>query len=172
MADTLELAKKAITWNWPFILSLVADGVTEEKCHLHVVVGQCTSTGGSSPQGQRSMGDSEDWGQPLDEIAYSLFEITCRTGRRASEVPLSDRKAGETKHSGSVIVDSVVAAVFGFQPELNEMIAGMIAATFRGLLRLEGLLLVGRPVEGIELDDFLPDGWPNQGAESSASSPA
>jgi hypothetical protein len=77
-------------------------------------------------------GKPEEWLLPYDDIALSKAWVTYDRRKPSRDVPVEERELGETVFFGSVIVENVIVAVSGFNPNLDEMFAYMIAHHIRG----------------------------------------
>jgi hypothetical protein len=77
-------------------------------------------------------GKPEEWLFHYDDIAISKAWLTYKHRKPSRDIPVEERAVGDTIFFGSVIVDNVVVAVSGFNPNLDEMFAYMIAHHIRG----------------------------------------
>lgn len=78
------------------------------------------------------VGDHTTWLLPYDSIAISKAQVTLRHGKPTRDVPLEEREVGDTLFFGSAIVENIIVAVSGFNPNLDEMFARIIAELIRG----------------------------------------
>lgn len=156
--------RMAITWNLPSIRALISDNVTEGRDGLHIVVAGYGGDFGKDGLNEadiiaeRSIGERDLWKHPFEEIARSKAAISQRTGKPTIEVPLEERRPGETVYWGSAVFPdlSMVVACSGFQPEYDVMISEMIGATIHALLRAQGYVSKP-PVPDPAIGDFVPE---------------
>lgn len=156
------LAHEAIRLNTPFVERMMRGKITEKRNTLYVVVASGYPHSTAIPLHQvlasNVIGSVNRWKHPFDLIGESKKNISCRTGKPTAQVPLEERKPGETQYYGSEVVEGLVVACSGFQPELDEMVSGMIAMTLRGLMKLCGIKwCFVEPPEATYAADFIPE---------------
>ncbi len=81
------------------------------------------------------IGDQEDWQYDYERVALSKAELSVRTGIGTYELAPHYRLSGDTVYSGSVVIDGIIVACSGVEGYFDEMIAGWIAVTIKGLCK-------------------------------------
>jgi hypothetical protein len=117
-----------------------------EKPQMHVTVIAPRIPGvppGTIVEVRRSFGDIDTWPKDFEKISISKSEITYFTGHPTAIAQTMPQylQEGDTLYFGSVIVNGIVVGVSGWEPEIDEMLAGIIAYWIQMLCKMKAVAL-------------------------------
>ncbi|MDP4000455.1 MAG: hypothetical protein Q8Q11_03475 [bacterium] len=147
----------AIGQTVPFAELLIANGLTQHRKGIHVVVAQSmfAPAPGMALWVEQTIGELDDR-HDYAEIAHGKTQVTLRTEKPTAEVPLVDRLYGDPVYWGSIWNPDIGLAIgaSGFQPEFDRLVCQTVEANI--LLMLETSVDLGAPKAGHKIDgDFL-----------------
>ena len=151
-------AQVAIGQTVPFAELLIANGLTQHRKGIHVVVAQHMHLAAGPDRAlwvEQTIGELDDR-HDYAEIAHGKTRITLRWEKPTAEVPLADRVPGDPIYWGSVWNPDIGLAIgaSGFQPEFDRLVCQTVEANI--LLMLEMAVDLGAPKAGDKIDgDYL-----------------